>query len=155
MIEYSYIHDNVNNSILHQQIEAKEFSQTLLGVTWNSGESELLIQFDDALTTEEKQILDYLIRDNHPPRFLEENFVEKEYSQGKLSYEKWYETDNRDNTFSGLAKEINYTYQGNTLISRTEIIYRFGGIVDSSETYEYFTETAGESQKLIIKRGSA
>lgn len=60
----------------------------------------------------------------------------------KVTSIQFFETDNGNETYSGLSYEIVYEYQGNKLVAEEEIHYYGDGAVKSRERQEYFEDRA-------------
>jgi hypothetical protein len=71
------------------------------------------------------------------------------YNGQLLSTETWYDTDNGDGTYSNMAAQTTYTYSGNALLSKTEIIYFYDGTVQSTNTYNYYQNGSNTIVKKI------
>lgn len=97
------------------------------------------------MTTEEKQIVD------NTGVSYQANYQVKTYDNYILSTEKWYETDNLDETYSGLAKEITYTYNADksALVSKTEVVYDKNEDIISTATYVYNTVVSGSTIQIV------
>lgn len=102
------------------------------------------------MTTEEKTVVD------NTGVSYQANYQVKTYDNYILSTEKWYETDNLDETYSGLAKEITYTYNANksALVSKTEVVYDKNEDVISSVPYVYSTVVSGSTIKIVEGLGT-
>lgn len=67
----------------------------------------------------------------------------------RLIKEVWYDTDNKDGTYSGLVEETIFTYLNvNSLEYKIVTVYFFDGSIESSKKIEYFRN---ENLELIEK----
>lgn len=64
-------------------------------------------------------------------------------SKGRKTREKWYETDNGDGTYSGLAREAVYNYTGKRKTTIVTTTFDKDGVVKLVETESYHTHSDG------------
>ena len=79
--------------------------------------------------------------------FYKENYKVVEYNNGYKSKEIWYQTDNGDGTYSGKAKEIEYTWNENVLLFYLEKIYCTNDVLYTESKFEYYTN----DDNIILK----
>jgi hypothetical protein len=140
LLEYGY---DVNTSYLSfvakDQIDKNKISC--------SG-AECKISFDKDLTTEEKTLLDSLVELSrgilHYKETREKKYKVGHYDAQKLITDSYYDTDNGNGTYSGLAEKTTYTYQGAKLLDKTVVTYYYDGTQVSSVKYTYYQNSNGE-----------
>lgn len=64
---------------------------------------------------------------------------------GKVSKIERYATDNGDGTYSGLIETVDYTYEGDKLVSTVTTTYDDLGTVINTETQNFFTNTTNKT----------
>jgi hypothetical protein len=148
LLEYGY---DVNTSYLSFEIK----NQIDINKISCNG-SECKISFDKDLTTEEKTLLDSLVELSrgilHYKEIREKKYKVDHYDAQKLTTDSYYDTDNGDGTYSGLAEKTTYTYQGAKLLNKVVVTYYYDGTQASSIKYTYFQNSNGE---LIEKQVEA
>lgn len=70
--------------------------------------------------------------------------------KGRVLVVNYYETDNGDGTFSGLAARDDYVWSGSTVISMTSTIYFSDLSIAAQSTVSYFTTSDG---KTVTRKG--
>jgi hypothetical protein len=108
---------------------------------------------DDPLTPEESAALDLAHTNWIPvdPRRYYPYFRVETRSKGKFgNVEKveWFEIDNGDGTYSGLAQDESYSWNGSTLTSKISKKYTKSGFVQHMETESYYTT---DDDKIVTK----
>ena len=150
MPNYQYSKLYVSSDVLAQTINDNvSMSQNVSYINW-SADGILEIFFENDLTADEQAVLQTIV-DNHQggnDQFYRQVYYIKTYSASKLTKETWYEIDNGDGTYSGKAREIVYTWSGNTLTHETETVYCTNGAIWSQTTSKYYTG----SNNTIIKK---
>lgn len=70
-------------------------------------------------------------------------------SMGKIQKIEWFEIDNGDGTFSGLAKDMVYTWSGQKIMSTTTTdYYKDGEVAGSPHTENYYTANGKPVKKV-------
>lgn len=66
----------------------------------------------------------------------------------RLESETWYDTTSQDNAYSGKSLETSYTYDGNSLISKTEKTYYYDGSLSSTVIHEFYKDNGKIIEKV-------
>lgn len=109
------------------------------------GANNLSIGFASALDAGQQTTLNGLVaaHTGGGAMYKETHQVETLGSSNRVQRIDWYETDNGDGTFSGLAKSAVYNWSGSRLLSVTTTTYFTNGAVRSVSTETYFTGAGG------------
>ena len=127
----------------------------IVGITLDSEDTPYLeIELNRTLNSTEKQALDIIVA-NHSSDTSQYTPVHKVSYYDKVSKfltkEQWVETSHNDGTFSGLCKELIFTYQNGIMRSQSLFeYYKDGNIkcrkIDESAVYE----TPGEVIRVVL-----
>jgi hypothetical protein len=149
-VGYNFIKTNVSLNILKNEInDSSDILQDVLYINFCT--PDLSIFFDAELNNDEQTALQTII-DNHVGgngQFYKDIHLVEEFSGGRKISQSWYETDNGDGTYSGLAKKIEYTWSGNKLLKEDEYIYCTNEAIWNKTTYEYYTDGDKIIKKIV------
>ena len=147
---YTYEKASVNSLQLHLTIvNDDDIEKTLETVDWNGG-TVLKITFAEALSQDEKDELDSDVS-NHSPHsstYLPNVFVEeydKNKKGGKVKYRRWYDSVDGNGDPQNIAKQIEYTWSGNKLMSEIHTEYWDDGTVKTQETWNWYWNSTTQS----------
>lgn len=150
MSQYDFTKQDVSMYILLQDINSSSsISQNV--DSWSRKGDVLSIFFQNELITEEQTALATIVT-NHVGgngQFYREIYHIDYYESGKKTAEEWYETDNGDETYSGKARRIKYTWSGNKLIQEDEYVYCTNGAVWFKNSYKYYTNGTNIIKKPV------
>jgi len=110
------------------------------------------MSFETELTPAEKTTLDTCYANWTPGaiEFYEAVYEVETYQKGKLLKVEWFQTDNGDGTYSNLAKDTSFTWQGSSLISKVEKEYFIDGAQRGEAiTTNYYTNSAGQHIRKV------
>lgn len=102
----------------------------------------------EEMTEEEKSAIDLSINSKNSPI---KNFLVKEYNNGIIIKEIWYEIDNGDGTYSIKSEEIEYVYNNKKLDSRIVTYYSYDGSEINKEKWEYYVNGSYIIEKKIME----
>lgn len=140
MAQYDYTKESADLSLLTAEINADETIEQSVGhVNWDAPDS-LSVFFDEALSGAEEDALDTVVADHDASGggFYEElNHVEEKVP-GRLLKETWCEEVDEDGSPSKVARTIEYTWDGWSLVSHVEKKYFKNGVVESEVEKEYY-----------------
>ena len=98
------------------------------------------------MTSEEQYAIDEFLK---AKTLREKNFMVNVYDLSyKLETETWYDTDNGSGSYSGKASEATYVYDGNALVSKTEITYYYDGTIASTVIHDYYRDNGKIIEKI-------
>ncbi len=120
-------------------------SATAVVYVTTSGVSATVVR-DAALIIQAEIDAEQAVIDTHngDPGCYETTFLyEDPAKNGRKVLDQWFETDNDDGTYSGLAKKLIYNYDGNKKISEVTTTYYKDGEVKNIETKSYHTLSSG------------
>lgn len=149
MAQYDFTKLYVSLGVLTDEVNAVMSKD----VSYMNGSSDgtLQIFFDEELTVEEQAVLQAAV-DAHAGgngQFYKENHHVQTLSSNKLTKEMWYETSNGDGTYSGKAREIEYTWSGISVTQETESVYCTNGALWVQTTYKYYMNSDGTISKEL------
>jgi len=88
-----------------------------------------------------------------PVSSLEKLFlVQEKDTKGRRIKETWYATDNGDGTYDDKVEEVDYTYSGIKVATKTVKKFRTDGSEYDSEPWDFY---ANDKTKIILKKRGA
>lgn len=137
MSDYQFYKTDVNiEKLIIQILKCKSISPDVEYVTLHS--EYLLVHFESEIDSEEFGVLSGIVYNHNNNGFGIKKYCIKEYNNGMISKETWYDTDNGDGTYSGLVETTDYVYSNNILLSSKVTSYWLDGSVCDEEETKYY-----------------
>ena len=151
MVEYTYQKSPVDLGLLTAQINASSSIGQDVSYINGVGEDSISIFFENELSEAEQTALAAIVtaHDASQGGQYQATHLKESYTKSKLMKEEWFETCDAQGVMSGLSKANEYTWSGNTLMSRLEKQYFTGGVVSEQHIYNYITVDGNRVERKV------